>query len=179
MRVPNPAPSATGNVITNAGFESGSINGGWFDCGDSSAYTTREHPYEGPYDEYSGTRSGSGEPHGNSGVCQQVTIPAGGLLTARLYLLSDEAAATFSYQEGDLLDNRGNVVVNLYKSVNNEAAWVLGSWNLSAYAGRTLWLYFGVHGDGYAKLSTQQFLDDVSLTGTSLPAPSSPSPTPK
>ena len=39
-----------------------------------------------------------------------------------------------------------------------------GRWNLGAYAGRTVWIYFGVHGDGYSKRSTQQFLDDVNLT---------------
>ncbi len=104
-----------------------------------------------------------------------MTIPRGALLTARLYQLSNEPDASFAYQEGDLLDDRGNVVVNLYKSVNNRAAWVLGRWNLAAYAGRTLWLYFGVHGDGYAKRSTQQFVDDVILTGATGPTPS-PSP---
>jgi hypothetical protein len=39
-------------------------------------------------------------------------------------------------------------------------------WNLGAFAGRTYWLYFGVHGDGYSSLSTQQFLDDVRLAGS-------------
>ncbi len=100
-----------------------------------------------------------------------MTVPVAGLLTARLYQLSNEGGATFAYQEADLLDDRGNVVVNLYKAVNYKAAWVLGKWNLTAYAGRTFWLYFGVHGDGYPKLSTQQFVDDVVLTSASSPTP--------
>jgi hypothetical protein len=163
------APLATlsGNVVTNSGFESGAIDGGWYQCGDVNAYVTSEHPFSGSFAEYSGTENGIGEPRGNSGVCQRVTVPAGGLLTARLYQLSNEGGATFAYQEADLLDDRGNVVVNLFKTVNYKTAWVLGKWNLGAYSGRTFWLYFGVHGDGYAKLSTQQFVDDVVLTSAS------------
>ena len=93
------------------------------------------------------------------------------MLTARLYQLSDEPNTIFAYQEANLLDTGGNVVVNLYKSVNDRAAWVPATWNLAAYAGRTFWLYFGVHGDGYQKLSTQQFVDDVRVTAASSPAP--------
>ena len=168
--VPTAAATAAGNAIANAGFESGGINGGWYQCGDVGAYTTTEHPFSGAYDEYSGTPNGVGEPQGNSGVCQRVAIPPAALLTARLYQLSNEGDATFAYQEADLLDDRGDVVVNLYKAVNNKAAWILGRWNLEAYAGRTFWLYFGVHGDGYPKLSTQQFLDDVVLASGSSPS---------
>jgi hypothetical protein len=156
-------PDAAGNAVANASFETGAIDHGWYQCGDVAAFVTNAHPYAGVYDEYSGTRNGSGEPLGNSGVCQRVTIPAAGRLTVRLYQLSNEDDATFAYQEGDLLDDRGNVVVNLYKTVNNSAKWMAGRWNLTAYAGRTLWLYFGVHGDGYAKRATQQFVDDVVL----------------
>jgi len=169
-----PAASATArnarNLITNPGFESGQIDGGWYQCGDSPAFVTRTHPHNGAYDEYSGTRSGTGEPLGNSGVCQAIAIPAGASLTAHVYQLSNELDTRYAYQEADLLDDRGNVVVNLYKSVNYRPAWVRGTWNLGAYAGRTYWLYFGVHGDGYQKLATQQFVDDVTLTGGTSPS---------
>jgi hypothetical protein len=159
----------TNNAVTNGDFESGKIDGGWFQCGDFTAYTTTQHPHGGSYDEYSGTPSGVGEPLGDSGVCQAITIPVGAVLTAQLYQLSNEPDATFAYQEADLLDDSGNVVINLYKTVNNRAQWLRGTWNLDAYAGRTFWLYFGVHGDGYQKLTTQQFLDDVLVTGSTSP----------
>jgi hypothetical protein len=174
--VPNVRATATptgmpAGVITNGSFESGKIDDGWYQCGDVSAYTTTLHPRGGTFSEYSGTIGGSGEPAGNSGVCQAIVIPPGGVLTAQLYQLSNERDTSFAYQEADLLDDRGNVVVNLYKTVNYKPAWVKGTWNLGAYAGRRYWLYFGVHGDGYAKLSTQQFLDGVTLTGSSSPPP--------
>ncbi|HYL27575.1 MAG TPA: hypothetical protein VEW74_07045 [Candidatus Nitrosotalea sp.] len=161
VSVPSAGPAV--NAIANGGFESGGVNDGWYQCGDAPAFTTKEHPYEGLYDEYSGMASGSGEPLGNSGVCQRVTIPLDAVLTAQLYQLSNEANALYAYQEADLLDDRGSVVLNLYRSVNNRAAWVKGTWNLAAYAGRTVWIYFGVHGDGYPNDSTQQFLDGVVL----------------
>ncbi len=166
---PRPAPSGSADAVSNGGFESGKVDDGWFDCGDVPAYVMREHPHSGTYDEYSGTLNGASEPPGNSGVCEAVAIPAGGVLTAYLYQLSDEANTSFAYQEADLLDDRGNVVVNLYKTANYKPAWVRGTWNLGAYAGHTYWLYFGVHGDGYAKHATEQFVDDVTLTGSAAP----------
>jgi hypothetical protein len=177
-RAAGPLPTGTG-LVTNFDFETSRIDRGWYQCGDVPAYTTKQHPYRGAYDEYSGTASGVGEPQGNSGVCQLVMVPPGAMLTAQLYQLSNEPDTRYGYQEADLLDDRGSVVVNLYKTVNNAAAWVRGTWNLAAYAGRAYWLYFGVHGDGYVKHSTQQFLDDVILVATATPTPSpSPSSTP-
>ena len=166
---PSPVPSGTADAVSNGGFESGKIDAGWFECGDVPAYVTREHPHSGTYEEYSGTLTGASEPLGNSGVCQSIAIPPGGVLTAYLYQLSDEGNISYAYQEADLLDDRGNVVVNLYKTANYKPAWVRGTWNLGAYAGHTYWLYFGVHGDGYARLATEQFVDDVTLTGSAAP----------
>ncbi|HEY1882721.1 MAG TPA: hypothetical protein VGG51_06750 [Candidatus Cybelea sp.] len=156
LRVPN-------NLLTNPGFETGNVDGGWYQCGSAPVYVTRQHPFRGRYDEYSGTRTGTGEPAGDSGVCQQVTIPANAVLTAHLYQLSDERDTAYAFQEADLLDNGGNVIVNLYRSSNHANAWIRGNWNLGAYAGRAGWLYFGVHGDGDPKHSTQQFVDEVTL----------------
>ncbi|MGB8625458.1 MAG: hypothetical protein WCD03_04800, partial [Candidatus Cybelea sp.] len=96
-------------------------------------------------------------------ICQQATIPPNAVLSAHLYQLSDERDTTYAFQEADLLDNGGNVIVNLYRSSNHANAWVRGNWNLGAYAGRACWLYFGVHGDGDPKHSTQQFVDEVTL----------------
>lgn len=168
------------NVVTNPGFETGSINSGWFQCGNINAAVATTHPHTGRYDERSG--STRGEPNGDTGVCQAVTIPSSGQLSVWLYQLSNEADTTFAYQEADLLDGAGNVVKNLYTTVNNRAAWLNQSFDLSAYAGGTYYLYFGVHGDGYGGLFTEQFVDDVALTSgggpTPTPVPTS-TPTPK
>ncbi len=114
-------PSA-GNVLLNPGFETGRVNGGWIQCGNINASVTTAHPHTGRYDEKSG--NGSSEPNGDTGVCQQVTIPASGVLTFYVYQLSDETDTTYAWQEADLLDGSGNVVQNFYYSVNNQAGWV-------------------------------------------------------
>lgn len=164
------------NIVTNPGFESGAVNNGWFQCGNVSAHVVNTHPHSGYYDERSG--STSGEPNGDSGVCQSVTIPPSGQLNFYAYQLSEESDTSYAWQEADLLDANGYVIQNFYTTVNNNATWVKRSYDLSTYAGQTLYLYFGVHGDGYPYLYTEQFIDDVSLTsGTSTPPPT-PTPVP-
>ena len=44
----------------------------------------------------------------------------------------------------------GTTVKQLYQTVNSTNGWVEQSYDVSALAGQTLYLYFGVHGDGYA-----------------------------
>src|SRR5215469_15650775 len=163
------------NGVTNPGFESGAINNGWFQCGNVNASVTTLHPHSGRYDEKSG--NGTSEPNGDTGPCQAVTIPASGQLSFWVYQRSDEVDTSYSYQEADLLDSYGNVVDNFYTSVNNTGGWVQQTVDLSAYAGGSYYLYFGVHGDGYTGAYTQQFVDDVSLTSGGVPTPT-PAPTP-
>ncbi|MDQ2679813.1 MAG: S53 family serine peptidase [Candidatus Eremiobacteraeota bacterium] len=163
------------NVIGNPGFETGAINGGWSQCGNINASVSTNHPHSGRYSERSG--ASRGEPNGDTGVCQAVTVPASGQLSFYVYQLSNESDTSYAYQEADLLDTNFNVVQNFYTTVNNHAGWVHQTVDLSAYAGGTYYLYFGVHGDGYGGLNTQQYLDDVSLSGGGSPTPT-PAPTP-
>src|ERR1700727_3767659 len=78
--VPHSAPPTrhrtdrTGNLVINGDFETGHINRGWYQCGDVPAYITTAHPFSGRFAEYSGVVSAGAEPHGNSGVCQRITI---------------------------------------------------------------------------------------------------------
>ena len=176
------APFAT-NSIVNPGFETGNFSG-WSFCGTSDMNPTvsTNHPHSGSYSGRMGsTNSNAGEPNGDSGICQQVTIPSSGQLSFWVYQISTEPDTTYEWQEADLLDANGNRVVNFYTSVNDYAGWVQKSYNLSTYAGHTYWLYFGVHGDGWPYSYTWQYVDDISLTGgssTPTPAPT-PTPTPK
>lgn len=173
-------PFAT-NVVADPGFESGSFGHGWSVCGSGTpgATISSYRAHSGSYSGRAGsTNSSTGEEYGDTGVCQLVTIPSGGTLSAYFYQLSNEPNPTYAYQEVSLLDTSGNRVATLSKTVNNYAGWVNGTWNVSAYAGRQLYLYFGVHGDGYSATYTIQYVDDVSLSGSGTPTPG-PTPTPK
>jgi hypothetical protein len=74
------------------------------------------------------------------------------------------------------MDANGYTVKMLWQAVDENTGWVQHTVSVSAYAGQTLWLYFGVHGDGYSGAYTILYVDDVSLSSSATP---SPTPTPK
>jgi hypothetical protein len=163
------------NLLSDPGFESGGF-ASWSQCGnvDAAMSTTRAHA--GTYSARAGSAgSTSGEINGDAGVCQQVTIPASGVLTFWYYGFSNETSTAYAYQEAELMDVNGYTVKMLWQAVDESSAWTQKTFNVSAYAGQTLWLYFGVHGDGYTGNYTILYVDDVSLSGGT----STPTPTPK
>jgi hypothetical protein len=163
------------NIISDPGFESGGFTY-WPQCGNVNAKINTSKPHTGSYSEQSGTTTT--EPNGDAGVCQQVTIPSSGTLTFWVWQSTNETSTTYSYQEADLLDSNGYVIDNLYTTVSNAQTWAQKSYNLSSYAGQTVWLYFGVHGDGTSGYHDLQYVDDVSLTsGSATPTPT-PTPAP-
>lgn len=166
------------NVVSDPGFESGGFTY-WSQCGNVNAKINTSKPHTGSYSEMSGTATT--EPNGDAGVCQQVTIPASGQLSFYVWQSTNETSTAYSYQEADLLDSSGNVLDNLYTTVGNGQAWTLKSYSLTAYAGQTVYLYFGVHGDGTSGYHDLQYVDDVSLTsGSATPTPTPvPTATPK
>ena len=162
------------NVISDPGFESGGF-AYWPQCGNVSAHITTAKPHTGAYSEWGG--STTSEPNGDAGVCQRVTIPTSGTLSFYVWQSTNETSTAFSYQEADLLDANGFVIDNLYTTVGNAQTWTLKSYNLSSYAGQTVYLYFGVHGDGTVGYHNLQYVDDVSLTSGATPTPT-PTPQP-
>jgi hypothetical protein len=154
------------NAVPDAGFESGAFRY-WQQCGNVNASITAARAHAGKYAQKSG--SGAGEPSGDEGVCQAVIIPPGGKLTFWVYQYSNEPNTTYAYQEAQLFDASGTTVKQLYQTVSTTNGWAQQSYDLSAFAGQTLYLYFGVHGDGYAGAYAIQFVDDVSLTSGSAP----------
>lgn len=169
------------NVVADPSFELGAFStAGWSRCGSGTpnASISNIRAHTGTWSGRAGsTNSTTGEENGDTGVCQLVTIPAGGTLSAYLFQFSNEPDTTYAWQEVSLLNTAGTRVATLQKTVGNAGAWQFASWNLSAYAGQQLYLYFGVHGDGYYATYSIQYVDDVSLTGTGTPSPT-PAPTP-
>ncbi len=154
------------NAIPDPGFESGAFSY-WQQCGTVNASITGARAHSGKYALKSG--SSAGEPLGDEGVCLPLIIPPGATLTFWVYQYSSERDTTYAYQEAQLFDAAGNTVKQLYQTAASTDGWVQQSYDLSAFARQSLYLYFGVHGDGYAGAYTIQYIDDVSLT--SGPAP--------
>ncbi len=167
------------NVIGDPGFESGGFST-WQQCGSVNATISTTRVHSGSYSDLNGATT-TPEVNGYSGVCQQVTIPANGQLSFWVYEGTNDTLA-YADQEADLLDASGNVVDALYSEAASTNGWVQKSFDLSSYAGQTVWLFFGVYGNGWNSGYIYQYVDDVFLGAngaTPTPAPTlTPAPTP-
>ncbi len=59
-------------------------------------------------------------------------------------------------------DQLGNTITTLVKQQSNAQTWTPYEFDLSLYAGRTFYLYFGVYNNGTGNV-TAMYVDDVSL----------------
>jgi Pro-kumamolisin, activation domain len=164
-------------ALVNGNFSSGSLAPGWMNCngrrndvGISTAQT-----FGSAYSAFMGSLK-SPEVNGYAGICQQVTVPANGVLTFDVYQGTNEVNTDFADQEGDLLDSSGDIVDNFYTTASNAQTWVQKSVNLSAYAGGSYYIYFGVLGDGTHGVYINQYIDGVAWSGSATPTPT-PKPT--
>jgi hypothetical protein len=174
------------SVLRNGGFEQGLRF--WRACGALKPRLSRDHPFQGRFDALTGspTRT-SGSIHGFSAICQRVMIPPGGILRAALYGQTNMTTRKQGFAEVSLVraphDGKGAVI--LYRALLDNRRWKRMQWPLARYAGRSVYVAFGV----YARQTQRRrynslFIDDVSLVGgTPSPSPSpttsaSPSPTP-
>ena len=163
---------STQGAIQDGGFESGSF-GAWQSCGDVAAQIVSGHAHTGQYSALSGNTS-SPEVTGYSGVCQTVTVPANGKLS---FYVDESTNDSINYadQEADLLDANGYVLTTLFSEALTTHGWQLRTYDLSAYGGQTVTLFFGVYGNGWANGYIDQYVDDVTFGGVS----PTPSPTPQ
>ena len=160
-------------TLQDGGFESGGYTY-WQQCGTVNARISTYRAHTGSYSDLNGQVS-SPEINGDSGVCQQFTVPANGTLTYWVYEGTSETSTKYSYQEVALLSSgsrSSTTVAQLVKEVATTTAWTQRTVNLSAYAGKSVWLYFGVHANGYSSGTIYSYIDDVSVSGSATPSPS-------
>jgi hypothetical protein len=170
-------PDVATNVVVNPDFETGTLSP-WTSCGSvSGPATSTAQAHGGTYSALIGT-TGTPEVNGTKGICQTVTVPAAATLTFWVYEGTDDTIS-FVDQEADILSTAGKQIAQLYSEAKSTSGWVQKTFSMSAYAGQTVELYFGIKGNGFAKDYVYMYVDDVSLTGTGgSPAPS-PTPTAK
>jgi subtilase family serine protease len=163
----------TPDAIKNGGFEQKSLD--WRACG--KPVITTKHPYAGKYDAQLGSASKSaGEVHGLDAICQRVTVPHAGVLLAHTYTATNAEKVASSYQEIGLMSKPGTILAVLSKNLTNSLHWKAESWQLQAYEGQQVYVFFAVFGKGQENLYNTMYVDNVSLVGT-VPTPT-PSPTP-
>lgn len=163
------------NVIVNPGFETGSLSP-WTSCGTvaGDAVISTAQAHSGVDSVLIGTTA-KPEVNGTAAVCQTVTVPAAATLTFWVFEGTNDTIK-FVDQEADILSTSGTQLAQIYSEAVSGGGWVEKTFNMSAYAGETVQLYFGVKGDGFSSDFVYEYLDDVSLTGTV--ATPSPTPTP-
>jgi len=179
------APRDASGALADPGFESGGTTV-WTQCGSVSASVQSTTVHSGSYAMQAG--SATSEPNGNAALCQKVTVPAGSpKLTLWTNEKTNETSTTYAYQEISLrsASNTSTVLKTLYKGLST-SGWTLRTYDVSAYAGQSVQIYLGVHGNGASGYYAGLWVDDLAWSGgnpTPTPAPtvtptSGPTPVP-
>lgn len=171
------APLDASGALADPGFESGGTSI-WTQCGSVSASVQTTTVHSGTHAMQAG--SASSEPNGNAALCQKVTVPSGTpKLTLWTYEKTNETSTTYAYQEMSLrsASNTSTVLTTLWKGLST-SGWTQRTYDVSAYAGQTVVIYFGVHGNGASGYYVGLWVDDVAWSGVSATPTPVPTATP-
>jgi len=166
---PTPTPSPTpapGQLVVNGGFETGSFTPWVTGGGAPTPSLSTAQAHSGTDSVLLGTAGTFGtEPNGNSSMYQTVTIPASAsnATLSFWYYGGTTDSIRYDWQEAQIRTTSGKKLAQVMKVAANAQSWTQVTFNLSAYRGQTIELWFNVHQDGYGDL-TYMYVDDVSLT---------------
>ena len=110
-----------------------------------------------------------------SGQVKSLSLPAKPALGSSFDESTIEATMSGDVQYGLVLDSNYNIINTILWQLSDSRAWTKYQFNLTAYAGKTIWLHFGTYNDGADGISSM-FVDDVSLDicpGSGTPPPTS------
>ena len=159
---PSPSPSPGSQLLLNPGFESGNVN--WVATAgvitNSTARPARTGSWKAWLDGYGTTHTDT--------LYQQVTIPASATsatLTFYLRIDSAETTTTIPYDQLQVqIRNSSNAVLTTlatYSNLNKTSTYVLKTFDLTAYKGQTIRVYF--LGTEDVTLQTSFVIDDTAL----------------
>lgn len=158
-----PTPNPIGDLIINGSFES---DDGW-----EFRWTPRQGRYSNEK-AHSGSRSalvGITDPNldhfAYSSAAQKITVPAGAakvMLKAFVYPVSTDLGSGDA-QYIMVLDSNFGVIKALYRGLSNEQSWQEHTFDLTQYAGQTIYVYFGAVNVRVNGKVTAMYVDDVSV----------------
>ncbi|MCS6825232.1 MAG: M20/M25/M40 family metallo-hydrolase [Caldilinea sp.] len=176
---PTARPDACASILLNGDFEG---SGGWqFGSTPFPARYTTTHVYSGARAAQLGIPTGFANRRAYSTVFQRITIPADAETPVLLRYMERTygAADNADYREALLLNSNYNFVARLTRSfAAGDEAWRERVFDLSAYRGRTLVVYFNVYNDGVSS-QMWSFLDRIELGScVRISSPETPTPEP-
>lgn len=92
------------------------------------------------------------EQDGDCYAYQQITCPAAATLTFSYYPYTEDSIS-YDWQECQIQDSTGAMLAQVFKVCSNDQAWTPVTYDLSAYAGQTIRIWFNAHGDGASDLT--------------------------
>ena len=159
---PTPTPVA-GDIIQNGGFESDTA---WvfMDTPVDGRYTT-ERAHSGARSAVVGITDPAQDQFTYSSVAQKVTIPANATkatLSAWVYPVSSDIPSG-DVQITMILDANFRVLQQLNTMLKNDQTWQQQTFDVTAYRGQTVYVYFGAVNVRVNGKVTAMYVDDVSL----------------
>jgi Bacterial Ig domain/Abnormal spindle-like microcephaly-assoc'd, ASPM-SPD-2-Hydin len=156
--------NSSSQLIQNGGFESGNLTS-WNATGAYLPFVTSVRAHAGKYSAQLGA-SVAPEPISDSALYQTITIPTTAT-TASLdyyYYARSSDVITNDWLEAQIQDTSGNKLAQVMKTnANNLWSWTHVTFDLTAYKGQTIRIYFNAHQNGNGKL-TYMDVDDVTVT---------------
>jgi serine protease len=155
-------PPVAGDIIVNGDFES---EGGWI-------FSHTRHPASySTQPVHGGTRSARVgivdeiDLYSYSSIVQPVTIPADAqraTLTYWVYPLSHDVFPR-DIQMVLILNHRFRTIAFVDRTLSDAQHWFQRSYDMTPFAGRTVYVYFGVYNGGHTGKTSAMYVDDVSL----------------
>jgi hypothetical protein len=156
--------TASNNLVQNGSFQTGSFTD-WTVGGPVEPTISSVETHSSSYSALLG-QTKTPEVDGTSYIYQTVTIPSSAK-TATLtfwYWPATDDTIEYAYQECLIQSSSGATDATVMKVASNAKAWTQVTYSLSKYIGKTIRLYFGVHGNGYSSDYVYMYLDGISIT---------------
>jgi len=156
------AVSCTPNTLSNGSFESGTLQC-WTAGGALVPQVFTAQAEDGSFSTLLGATS-MPEPDGDSWIYQTITVPSSMQAPTLTFWYWPWSSDTIdhNWQEAQVRNSGGNMLSQVFKAASNAQVWTPVTFDLSAYKGQTVQLYFNVHEDGYGN-PTYMYLDNVAI----------------
>jgi serine protease len=152
--------TAPAHGVVNGGFETGSLSG--WSTGGAFTPLVSSTAHSGSYSAEVGSKNAV---NGNSTLTQTIAVPAGSSRLTFWYQPHCPDTIQYDQIQMQIRSTSGATLATVMNVCSNSGAWTQMAYDMSAYAGQTVVLWFNDHDDGYASDPTYFLLDDVTLTG--------------